>query len=67
MQIEQEQYSKKLIEVTLNQCYQYLQERISLQAQLNVVLDEIENLKARIKELDPEIDENLDVNENTDT
>lgn len=67
MQIEQEQYLKKLVEVYENQCYQYLQERISLQAQLNLVLAEIEKLEARIKELDPEIDENLDVNQNTDT
>lgn len=67
MQIEQEQYLKKLVEVYQNQCYQYLQERVSLQAQLDLVLIEIEKLQARIEELDPEIDEKLDVNQNTDT
>lgn len=67
MQIEQEQYLKKLVEVYQNQCYQYLQERVSLQAQLDLVLIEIEKLQARIEELDPEIDEELDVNQNTDT
>jgi hypothetical protein len=67
MQIEQEQYLKKLIEVYQNQCSQYLQERVSLQAQLDLVLAEIEKLEARIRELDLEIDEELDVNENTNT
>jgi hypothetical protein len=67
MQIEQEQYLRKLVEVYQNQCYQYLQERVSLQAKLDLVLTEIERLEARIKKLDPEIDEELDVNQNTDT
>ena len=67
MQIEQERYLEKLVKVYQNQCNQYLQERVSLQAQLDLVLAEIEKLEARIRELDPEIDEELDVNENTDT
>jgi len=67
MQIQQEEYLRKLVEVYENQCYQYLQERVSLQAQLNVVLAEIEKLELRIKELSPKIDEKLDVNENTNT
>ena len=67
MKIQQEEYLRKLVEVYENQCYQYLQERVSLQAQLNVVLAEIEKLELRIKELSPKIDEKLDVNENTNT
>jgi len=67
MQIEQEQYLEKLVKVYQNQCNQYLQERVSLQAQLDLVLAEIERLETKIKELDPEIDEALDVNENTNT
>jgi predicted nuclease with TOPRIM domain len=67
MQIEQDTYLNKLVEVYQNQCNQYLQERVYLQAQLDLVLAEIEKLKARIKELDPKIDKELDVNQSTDT
>jgi hypothetical protein len=67
MKIEPQEYLQKLVEVYQTQCSQYLQERVSLQAQLDLVLIEIEKLEARIKELEPEENEVVDVNSNTNT
>lgn len=67
MQIQQEQYLKKLVEVSFDQCNQYLQQILELQTQLHFSLEKIEELEARIKELDPEIIEDLDVNKNIHT
>lgn len=66
MKIEPQDYLQKLVEIYQAQCNQYLQERITLQAQLDLVLQEIEKLEKKIQELDPEIEE-LDVNSNTNT
>lgn len=60
MEIEPQEYLQKLVEVYQNQCNQYLQERVSLQAQLNLALQEIEKLKNRINEV-------VDVHQNTDS
>ncbi len=67
MKIEPQNYLQKLVEVYQAQCNQYLQERINLQAQLDLVLKEIEVLEEKIKELDPELDKVENVNSNTDT
>lgn len=74
MKIEPQDYLQKLVEVYQAQCNQYLQERINLQAQLDLVLKEIEILESKLleanpeaKKLDPELDEVEDVNSNTDT
>lgn len=67
MKIEPQDYLQKLVEVYQAQCNQYLQERVSLQAQLDLVLKEIEKLEIKLKELDPELDEVIDVNPNTNT
>lgn len=61
MEIEQQDYLQQLLEVYQAQCNQYLQERISLQAQLNLVLIEIEKLKTK------KIEEVVDVNTSNNT
>lgn len=68
MIIEPQDYLQKLVQVYQNQCNQYLQERIALQAQLDLVLQKIEEYESKLQELekDPELGE-LDVNQNTDT
>ena len=65
MKIEPQDYLQKLVEVYQTQCNQYLQERISLQAQLDLVLKELEKVEAKIQEL--EETEVVDVNTNPDT
>jgi len=67
MNIEPQDYLQKLVQVYQSQCNQFLQERIALQAQLDLVLAEIEKLNTKIKELDPEIDGELNVNPNPDS
>lgn len=67
MQIDPQEYLQKLVEVYQGQCNQYLQERITLQAQLDSVLKEIEKLETKLKQLDPKMNEVVDVNTNTDT
>lgn len=77
MKIEPQDYLQKLVEVYQAQCNQYLQERINLQAQLDLVLKEIEILENKLleanpeakelEELDPKLDEVENVNSNTDT
>ena len=67
MKIEPQDYLQKLVEVYQAQCNQYLQERVSLQAQLDLILKEIEKLEVKLKELDPELDEVIDVNSNSDS
>lgn len=67
MQLDPQEYLKKLVEVYQGQCNQYLQERITLQAQLDSVLKEIEKLETKLKQLDPKMNEVVDVNTNTDT
>ena len=63
MKIESQDYLQKLIEVYQAQCNQYLQERIALQAQLDLVLKEIEKLESS-EQVDTEV---VDVHTNTDT
>lgn len=65
MKIEPQDYLQKLVEVYQAQCNQYLQERISLQAQLDLVLKELEKVEAKLQEL--EETEVIDVNTNPDT
>lgn len=65
MKIEPQDYLQKLVEVYQAQCNQHLQERISLQAQLDLVLKELEKVEAKLQEL--EETEVIDVNTNTDT
>ena len=67
MKIEPQDYLQKLVEVYQAQCNQYLQERVSLQAQLDLVLKEIESLENKIIELESKNTEVIDVNSNTDT
>jgi chaperonin cofactor prefoldin len=67
MQIQPQEYLQKKVEFYEVQCNQYLQERVSLQAQLHLVLIEIEKLEARIKEFESEENEVVDVNSNTNT
>lgn len=67
MNIEPRDYLQKLVETYQTQCSHYLQERVSLQAQLDLVLAEIERLETRVKELDQEVSEAVDVNTNTDS
>jgi len=64
MTLEPLDYLQKLVQIYQTQCNQLLQERISLQAQLDLVLTEIEKLNTKIKELDPELDGKLNVNPN---
>jgi lipid II:glycine glycyltransferase (peptidoglycan interpeptide bridge formation enzyme) len=65
MKIEPQDYLQKLVEVYQAQCNQYLQERLSLQAQLDLVLKELEKVEAKLQEV--EKTEVVDVNTNTDT
>lgn len=76
MKIESQDYLQKLVEVYQAQCNQYLQERISLQAQLDLVLRELEKGEsenpllgeAKLQELENrEMEEVVDVNTNTNT
>ena len=67
MKIEPQEYLQKLVEVYQTQCNQYLQERVSLQSQLDLVLKEIESLENKIVELESKNTEVIDVNSNTDT
>lgn len=67
MKIEPQDYLQKLVEVYQAQCNQYLQERITLQAQLDLVLKEIEFLENKIVELESKNTEVVDVNSNTNT
>lgn len=67
MKIEPQEYLQKLVEVYQAQCNQYLQERITLQAQLDLVLKEIESLENKIVELESKNTEVVDVNSNTNT
>lgn len=75
MKIEPQEYLQKLVEVYQAQCNQYLQERISLQSQLDLVLKELEKVETKIRELESENlflvkdKENgvVDVNTNTGT
>lgn len=67
MNLEPLDYLQKLVQVYQAQCNQFLQERIALQAQLDLVLAEIEKLNTKIKELDPELDGELNVDPNTDS
>ena len=63
MKIEPQDYLQKLIEVYQAQCNQYLQERIALQAQLDLVLKEVEKLESS-EQVDTEV---VNVHTNTDT
>ena len=63
MKIEPQDYLQKLIKVYQAQCNQYLQERIALQAQLDLVLKEIEKLESN-EQVDTEV---VNVHTNTDT
>ena len=67
MQIEPQEYLQKLVEMYQGQCNQYLAERIQLQAQLDLVLKEIEKLEEKINKCNSEVEEVIDVNQNTDT
>ena len=70
MKIEPQEYLQKLINVYQVQCNQYLQERISLQAQLDLVLVEIEKLETKLLELEfkgLENNEVVDVHQNSNT
>ena len=67
MKIEPQDYLQKLVEVYQAQCNQYLQERISLQAQLDLVLKELEKVEAKLQELENKEIEVVDVNTNTDS
>ena len=63
MKIEPQDYLQKLIDVYQAQCNQYLQERIALQAQLDLVLKEVEKLESS-EQVDTEV---VNVHTNTDT
>lgn len=67
MKIEPQDYLQKLVQIYQNQCNQYLQERIALQAQLDLVLQKIEEYESKLEEFEPKLDEVIDVNQNTDT
>jgi hypothetical protein len=68
MKIEPQDYLQKLVEVYQAKCNQYLQERISLQAQLDLVLKELEKVEVSLQELENrEMEEVVDVNTNTGT
>ena len=68
MKIEPQDYLQKLVEVYQAQCNQYLQERISLQAQLDLVLKELEKVETKLVELEEkEMEEVVDVNTNINT
>ena len=67
MKIEPQDYLQKLIDVYQAQCNQYLQERIALQAQLDLVLKEIEELEKKLESSEQVDTEVIDVHTNTDT
>lgn len=71
MKIEPQEYLQKLVEIYQAQCNQYLQERISLQAQLDLVLKELEVVEAKFVEFESkevkEMEEVVDVHTNTNT
>ena len=67
MKIEPQDYLQKLVEVYQAQCNQYLQERISLQAQLDLVLKELEKVETKLQELEDNENGVVDVNTNTGT
>ena len=67
MKIEPQDYLQKLIDVYQAQCNQYLQERIALQAQLDLVLKEIEELEKKLESSEQVDIEVIDVHTNTDT
>jgi len=67
MQIEPNYYLQKLIEIYQAQCNQYLNERISLQAQLDLVLKELEKTETKLAELENKEEKVVNVNTNTDT
>ena len=75
MKIEPQDYLQKLVEIYQAQCNQYLQERVSLQAQLDLVLKELEKVETKLQELESEdlllVEDNengvVDVNTNTCT
>lgn len=67
MKIEPQDYLQKLAKVYQAQCNQFLQERVILQAQLDLVLQKVEELETKITELDQKKKEKLNVNQNTDT
>lgn len=67
MKLEPQEYLQKLVEVYQTQCNQYLQERIALQAQLDLVLKELEKVEAELQELEEKETGVVDVNTNTGT
>lgn len=67
MKIEPQDYLQKLVEVYQAQCNQYLNERISLQAQLDLALRELEKVETRLAEFEEKENEVVDVNTNTNT
>jgi len=67
MQIEPNDYLQKLIEIYQAQCNQYLNERISLQAQLDLVLKELEKTETKLAELENKEEKVTNVNSNIDT
>lgn len=67
MQIEPNDYLQKLIEIYQAQCNQYLNERISLQAQLDLVLKELEKTETKLAELENKEEKVTNVNTNIDT
>ena len=67
MKIEPQDYLQKLVEVYQAQCNQYLQERISLQAQIDLVLKELEKIEAKLQEYEEKETRVIDVNTNTDS
>lgn len=64
MKIEPQDYLQKLVEVYQAQCNQYLNERIALQAQLDLVLKEIEELEKKLESSNTEV---VDVHTNPNT
>ena len=68
MQLDPQEYLKKLVEVYQNQCNQYLAERIMLQAQLDLTIQKIEELENKLTELDSSSNiEESDIDVDTDT
>jgi len=73
MQIEQSEYQQSLIEHYYQLCGKQLNEMVSLQAQVNLLIKKIEDKDKEIADLVVEIDkvivcsEKLNVNENTGT
>jgi hypothetical protein len=78
MQLDPQEYLKKLVEVYQNQCNQYLAERIMLQAQLDLTIQKIEELERKITDLESEdlllgdnssnkSESDIDVDTNTDS